>query len=143
MADFSIEFITKPFTDMLVEVDVARDKATRAGLMAEGRLIAKTARGVAPKYSGPDPRATAESGQLRKGIKPSRVKKIGQEDYTSTVSPTGSVTREGKEARGVPLYRGKIEEQYGYMAAGIAAADGDGAKAIYEAAYDKAFARFR
>jgi len=142
----SIEFLTQPFTDMLAEVDVARDKGTRAGLQATGRLIAKTARGRAPVYQGSeDPRAARESGSLKKSIKASRVTRQGAADYSSTVQPKGSVhgSDTGKEKRGVPLYRSKQEEKFGYMASGIDAANGAGARSIYEAAYDAAFARFR
>jgi hypothetical protein len=46
------------------------------------------------------------------------------------------------EVRGVPMYRSKMEAKYGFMVAAVSAAEADGAKAIFEEAYAKAWAKW-
>jgi hypothetical protein len=50
-------------------------------------------------------------------------------------------TSSAGQIRGVPLYRGQMEELYGYMGTGTAAAEA-GSKAIFESAYEKAWAKW-
>ena len=161
----SFSLFTKPFTDMTVEANKVTDKATMFALRSTGRFIQRAAKAKAPVYHGPDPRAQAESGNLKKSIRNSkRLVKLGTGSYSMKVGPFGTkkagtaIVRHGTkgalsnrkdgsstkgQVRGVQLYRGKMEEKYGYMAAGIAVADGAAARAIFEDAYAKAFARFR
>lgn len=151
----SFSLITKPFKDMTVEANRVTDKATMFALRQTGRDAGKVARSKltpgAGVYSGTDPRAQAESGQLRKSIKNSkRLTRTGVGSYSMKVGPFGtkkagsSVTRSASGAlRGVQLYRGKIEVLFGYMAAGTTYVGTSVAKANFEEAYDKAFQRFR
>jgi hypothetical protein len=153
MADgLSISMLTGPFNDSMDEWNHAADKATMYALRATGRYIGRAAKAKAPVYNGTDPRAQAESGNLKKSIKNAkRLIKLGPSDYSLKVGPFGSkkagtaVTRSGAgkgQIRGVQLYRSAQELRYGYMAAGVAVAGSGEARSIYEAAYEKAFARF-
>jgi hypothetical protein len=149
------------FTEMVVQLGDGADKATKYALRATGRFIQRSAKAKAPVYHGTDPRATAESGNLKKSIKNAKRLTGAGGAYSLKVGPFGSkkagtaVTRHGTagalssvkagtstkgQVRGVPLYRAQMEAQYGYMAGGLAAADA-GAQAIYESAYAKAFAK--
>ena len=177
MADgISFTFDTHEFTEMTDGMIEANKKATMYAMRATGRYLARTAKARAPVYKGTDPRAMAESGNLKKSI--TNAKKLVQsaDSYSLKVGPFGTKkkgtdivrhgTRNGHaidsrtaahlgikgpsrkagesskgQVRGVPLYRSKMEAKYGYMAAGIAAADA-GAKEIYEAAYEKAWAKW-
>lgn len=151
MADgFDIHWILEPWNEMQVELQRASDRATMYALRAVGRRVAAVARSNAPVYHGDDPRAQAESGNLKRSIKSSRTIKRGAGIYEMKVMPVGSkkkgtaVRRHGTgrgQVRGVPLYRRKMEEKYGYMRAGFAVAEGD-ALAIFEEAYKKAFAKY-
>ena len=149
----SFDMLTGPFNDRAKELNKVTDKATMYALRATGRYIIRAAKAKAPVYHGTDPRATAESGNLKKSIRNSRrLVRAGTGDYSMKVGPFGTkkagtaVTRSGSgrgQLRGVQLYRGQMEVIYGYMAAGIAVADGAAARAIFETAYAKAFERFR
>jgi hypothetical protein len=157
-----MSMITSPFTDAMAEMDKAQDKATMFALRSSGRYLARAAKAVAPVYHGTDPRAMAESGNLKKSIRNAKRLTSGGGMYTLKVGPFGTkkagtaVVRHGTagalssvkagtstkgQIRGVQLYRGQQESIYGYMAAGLAGAEG-GMQGIYEAAYNRAFARF-
>jgi hypothetical protein len=149
MADgFSFNLITEPWDEMQRELEIASDRATMFALRATGRAVVRAARAKAPVYSGPDPRATAESGQYRRSIQSGRTITRGGGNYELHVKPTGSIrkgthvhrTSEG-ELRGVPLYAKKLEAMYGVMEAGVDDAEAQ-ALEIYEAAYAKAFAKY-
>ena len=153
MADgISWELITAPFKEMQADIAATQDRATMYAMRRVGAAIRTAAKAKAPVYSGSDPRASAESGNLRKSIKASRsITRLGAGNFSMTVGPFGTkkagtaVRRHGTskgQARGVPLYRRKMEDRYGYMQAGIDAAEATGA-AIYEAAYAKAWAKYR
>ena len=148
----SLEWITAPFHDTMKDVARVTDKATLYGLRAVGRKGAAAARKNAPVYKGTDPRAVAESGNLRKSITNSRtIVHVGTGDYSMKMGPFGrkkrgtAVTRHGKSAgqvRGVPLYRAAINDQVGFMQTGLDVMDGV-AKETFETAYAKAYARFK
>lgn len=156
----SIHFDTSRFTAAMDDVKRAETKASMYGVRSVGRAVARAAKAQAPVYHGSDPRAMAESGNLRKSIKNARRMDRAGDTYQLKVGPFGSkkkgtaVTRYGigptpsvkagtstkGQVRGVQLYRAKMEAKYGYMAAGVSSVDVEG---IFEAAYAKAFARFR
>src|ERR1039458_3000348 len=125
----SFSLFTEPFKAMVDDTKLATDKATMYALRATGRYIAKVAKASAPVYSGPDPRATEESGNLKKSIANARgLASVGGGAYELKVGPFGSskkdtaTKRHGKskgQVRGVQLYRAQMEVQYGYMAAGM------------------------
>lgn len=173
MADgfgFSIDWFLDPWKEMQAEADLLTDRATMYAIRAVGRAARAAARAHAPVYKGDDPRAQAESGNLKKSIKSSRrLKHIATGVYELTVMPVGSkkqgthVQRYGNDAarastlakrrkrgigattsgqvRGVVLYRRQMEEIYGYMRAGVAFAETDALR-IYEEAYKKALEKF-
>ena len=146
-----IHWMLQPWDAMQADLKYASDKATMYGLRAVGRAVRAAARAQAPVYHGDDPRATAESGSLKKSIKSSRrITNIASSVYQMRVMPTGTrkqataVRRHGKgqgQVRGVPLYRRQMEQEYGYMRAGINIGEA-AAMAIYEDAYAKAFAKY-
>jgi hypothetical protein len=161
--EISFSFDTSAFDAMTVEIKDPTKRATMYAMRATGRYLARIAKGNAPVYKGSDPRATAESGNLKKSIKNAKRLTSAGDTYSLKVGPFGSkkqgtaVVRHGKagphssvkdgtstkgQVRGVPLYRNKMEEKYGFMAGAIAAADSDATKAIYEAAYAKAWAKW-
>lgn len=157
---FEWDFITKGFTEHNLELTKATDKATLYALRATGRFIGRVAKKESPVYpgklnmsNGTDPRAQAESGNLKKSITNSRrVTKIGTGDYSMKVGPFGrkkagtAVTRHGKskgQTRGVQLYRGQANELYGFMQTGVRAGDGSVARKIFEDAYQKAYEKAR
>ena len=153
MGDFgNIDWLTKPFTDAMREMDRVTDKATLYGLRAVGRKGASAARSAAPVYRGDDPRAKAEAGSLRKSISNSRaIVHVGTGDYSMKMGPFGrakkgtAVTRHGKskgQVRGVQLYRAKVNDKARFMNAGIEAMDAT-AKATFESAYARAYERFK
>jgi hypothetical protein len=152
MADgFSISMLTGPFNDSIAEMNRVTDKATMYGLRTVGRTMQKAIKPKVPVYSGTDPRAQAESGNLKKSVRNSkRLVKVGVGDYSLKVGPFGTkkagtaVTRHGSgsgQIRGVQLYRAAQEVRHGYMATGVGDAQAT-VKTIYEAAYSKAWARF-
>jgi hypothetical protein len=170
----SFTMITAPFTEATAGLAKAADKATMKALRSTGRGLQRAAKANAPVYHGTDPRAVAESGNLKKSIR--NAKRITQHGFTYElkVGPWGS-TRAGSQVirhgtrggfaidsltakhlgiegpsmaagestigqvRGVLLYRGAQELNYGYMHAGIAAATGD-VSGIAEETYARAFA---
>ena len=149
MADgLSFEMITKPFDDMLADMHRTADKTTMYALRATGRAVAREAKKSVPVYSGPDKRVTP--GELKKSIKNSRrLTKNGTGDYGLSVGPFGSKKkgtavhyRNGSSGalRGVPLYRGKIEDRVGYMKRGISDVD---FRRTFEDALAKAFEKYR
>ena len=187
LVDFSA--ITKPFQDAMREVDRVTDKATLYALRATGRKVVSAARKKAPVYTeGLDPRAAAESGNLKKSISNARtIQHLGTGDYAMKVGPfgrnkkgtavvryanapgtnlsaslanaragaggmrttVGSRNRKARQGnssagavRGVPLYRSKMEAEYGYMSAGMDIGAVEMAR-IYEEALAKAYAKFR
>lgn len=146
----SFTMITAPFTEAAADMAKLQDKATMFALRSTGRYIGRAAKAKAPVYHGTDPRATAESGNLKKSIRNSKRLTSAGGSYSMKVGPFGTkkagtaVTRHGSgkgQLRGVQMYRDKQELTYGYMAAGLAAVD-SGAKEIFESAYAKAFARY-
>ena len=153
-----MEWIAGPFRDTMKDVHHVTDKATLYGLRAVGRKGVSAAKKLAPVYHGPDPRATAESGNLRKSISNSRtIVHIGTGDYSMKMGPFGrtkkgtAVVRTGPsrksggtkgQVRGVPLYRAKVNDQVGFMQAGVEAMN-DVAKETFETAYAKAYERFK
>lgn len=159
--DFNFHLFTDPWDEMQAEIARVQPRATMYALRRTAAAVRAGARAAAPVYHGSDPRATAESGNLRKSIKSSRsIKNLGGGEFSMTVMPTGSkkqgtgVVRHGNsarrdgdtskssgEVRGVPLYRRKIEEKVGYMKAGIDLGEGE-ARTIFESAYAKAFAKY-
>lgn len=152
MADgFSISMLTGPFSDSMDEWARVTDKATMYGLRTVGRTMQKAIKPKVPVYSGTDPRAKAESGNLRKSVRNSkRLIKLGVGDYSMKVGPFGTkkagtaVTRHGSgsgQVRGVQLYRAEQEVRYGYMASGVGDAQAT-VKTIYEAAYSRAWEKF-
>lgn len=151
----SIHWFTAPWDEMQAELKIASDRATMYALRAVGRAVRAAARAQAPVYSGTDPRAQAERGNLKRSIKASRrLSHMADGVYEMRVMPVGNrkqgtaVHRHGKQrgqagsaARGVPLYRRQMEEMYGYMRAGMNI--GDAAMvAIFEDAYKTAFAKW-
>lgn len=144
----SWHLVLEPWDEMMAALEVAQNRATQYALRATGRALIRSAKAKAPVYSGSDPRAAAESGQLRKSIKNGRVIKQGGGTYQLSVMPAGSKKKgthvhrtSGGELRGVPLYRRQMEEKYGFMKGGV----NDGlaeAREIYESAYAKAFAKY-
>ena len=87
----SFHLFTQPFEDAMAEVSRTTDRTTMYALRATGRAMARVAKSRAPVYEGPDPRATAESGNLRKSIKNSRrITRLGVGDYSMKVGPFGS-----------------------------------------------------
>ena len=147
-----VHWFTDPWKEMQVDLQRASDRATMYGLRAVGRRVRAAARSQAPVYSGPDPRAQAEAGNLKKSIKSSRrLKSVASSTYEMSVMPAGSkkqgtaVKRHGSSqgaVRGVPLYRRAMEERYGYMRAGMGVAEAEAGR-IFEEAYAKAFERYR
>ena len=148
---------TRQFDEMAEGTVKANHKATMYAMRATGRYMVRIAKAKAPVYKGTDPRAMAESGNLRRSIANAKRLENAGETYTLKVGPFGTkkkgtlVTRTGKsrkeggtggQVRGVPLYRGQMEEMYGYMAAAINAGNSAAVKAIYDAAYDKAWAKW-
>ena len=159
MSEFAdIEWLTSPFRDVMKDVHHVTDKATLYGLRAVGRKGVSAARKRAPVYQGDDPRAQAEAGNLRKSISNSRtIVHIGTGDYSMKMGPFGrtkkgtAVVRTGAsrkaggtkgQVRGVPLYRSKVNDQVGFMQDGVAEMN-DVAKETFEAAYAKAYERFK
>lgn len=149
MADgFNLHLFTEPWDEMQDALKVASDRATMYALRATGRALIRSAKAKAPVYTGTDPRAVAESGQLRKSIKNGRVIKQGGGVYQLQVMPAGSKKKgthvhrtTGGELRGIPLYRRQMEAKYGFMKSGV----NDGlaeARTIYESAYAKAFIKY-
>lgn len=144
-----LHWFTDPWTEMQADLKIASDKATMYGLRAVGRAVRAAARAQAPVYKGSDPRAQAESGQLKKSIKSSRrITSVGSGTYSMTVMPAGNKKKgthvhrtSGGGLRGVPLYRRAMEEKYGYMRAGIGIAEADAVR-IFEDAYKIAFEKW-
>lgn len=159
---------------MTDEIPVVTKRATMYAVRATGRAIARAAKSRAPVYKGTDPRATAESGNLRKSIKNARRLRTDGDIYELKVGPFGTkkqgtavvrydshgntagyaratghnAIRTGSgghstegQVRGVQLYRGQMEDLYGYMRTGIELGDAT-AKEIFEAAYAKAWAKW-
>lgn len=149
--DIHFDWDARQFYTMTDEIGPMTKRATMYAMRATGRLIARTAKAKAPVYKGTDdPRAIAESGALRKSIRNARRLDDLGGIYELKVGPFGTkragtaVKRHGKskgQVRGVQLYRQQMEEMYGYMELGIAAADAD-ARAVFDAAYNKAWARW-
>jgi len=187
MVDFHL--ITDRFTAAMDEMNRVTDKATLYALRATGRKVVSAAKKKAPVYTeGLDPRAAAESGNLKKSISNSRtIQHLGTGDYSMKVGPfgrkkkgtgvvryankpgtnlsqslanaragaggmrttVGSRNRKARvgnssdgAVRGVPLYRSKMEDEYGYMEAGMSIGVAEMAR-VYEAALAKAYERFR
>jgi len=161
----SIDFVTKSFTDNMKDVRRDTDQTTKYALRAVGRLLGKKARAYAPVYKGNDPRAAAESGQLKKSIKNAKIMHVEGRDYVLKVGPAGSKKKgttvhrllptteagiarsqnKGKKAgsvRGVPLYRAQQEATYGYMRKGFADGQAEFTR-VYEEALAKAFAKYK
>jgi hypothetical protein len=150
VADDLISFVfdTSSFDAMTVEIKDPTRRATMYAMRAVGRSLAKVAKGNAPVYSGTDSRATP--GDLRKSIKNARRMTAAGDTFELKVGPFGSkkqgtaVTRHGQskgQVRGVPLYRAKMEDRYGYMRSAISAGEGS-AEVIFNEAYAKAWARW-
>ena len=144
----SIDFVTKSFTDNMKDVRRDTDQTTKYALRAVGRLLGKKARAYAPVYKGNDPRAVAESGQLKKSIKNAKIMHVEGRDYVLKVGPAGNkkkgtaVSRESGSLRGVPLYRAQQEAKYGYMRKGFADGQAEFTR-VYEEALAKAFAKYK
>ena len=147
---FSINWITAPFDDVMKDSARVTDRATLYALRATGRAMGRVAKSNAPVYKGDDPRAQAESGQLKKSIKNSRtVVHLGTGSYAMFMGPFGSKKKgthvhrnSAGELRGVPLYRRQMESKYGYMAAAIAEGEAT-ISATYGAALAKAYDKYR
>ena len=152
---FSIEWITAPFEDVMKDSARVTNRATLYALRATGRAMGRVAKSKAPVYKGDDPRAQAESGQLKKSIKNSRaVIHLGTGDYSMFMGPFGSKKKnshthyqnadkgKGSELRGVPLYRRQMESKYGYMAGAIAEGEAT-ISATYGEAMAKAFEKYK
>ena len=97
-----IEWLASPFHDAMKESHRVTDRATLYALRAVGRKGASAAKSNAPVYSGADPRAQAESGNLRRSIGNSRaIVHLGTGDYSMKMGPFGrtkagtSVARHG------------------------------------------------
>jgi len=169
---FEWDFVTKGFHAHKEKIDKATDKATLYALRSTGRLIGRVAKKESPVYPGPlnmaygtDPRAQAESGNLKKSISNSRrITKIGKGDYSLKVGPFGrkkagtAIVRHGSagalssrksgtsskgQIRGVQLYRSQANQLYGFMDSGVRAGDGPVARKIFEDAYQKAYEKAR
>ena len=113
-------------------LDRAIDRATMYGLRAVGRTVKNAAKKRVPIYGGPDSRIPP--GRLKQSIHTSkRLRKIGPHTYINHVGPWGPV---------VNLYRGKIEDQSGFMHDGYEAAMGTAIE-TYRRVYSRTFERFR
>jgi hypothetical protein len=148
----SFRLLTGEFDKMMTDAQRASDKTTRYALREIGRQVAKISKAeLASKvqYKVDDPRENR--GDLKRSIKNRRrMDRLGDTFYLK-VGPAGSkkqgtaVTRHGQgrgQIRGVPLYRAYIEDRYGYMAAGFAAANAD-AREIADKAFTKAYERYK
>lgn len=152
MADgISFTWDASQFNAMTVEIGPVTRRATMYAMRATGRYLAGVAKSKAPVYRGDDPRAKAESGNLKKSIKNARRLSNNGVTYELKVGPFGSkkqgtaVTRHGQgrgDVRGVPLYRAQMEEKYGYMASAVAAANSTETQIVFESAYAKAWAKW-
>ena len=92
----NIEFITKPFTDTMIDVRKTSNRATMYALRQTGRQLAKIAKAKAPVYKGTDKRAIAESGNLRRSIKNARrIDQLGATDFALLVAQRLSRLRVG------------------------------------------------
>jgi len=91
MAEFvSMSMITGQAKAAFAEMDRVTDKSTLYALRASGRLIVRKAKAKAPVYNGTDPRAMAESGNLKKSISNSRtIVHLGVGDHSMKVGPFG------------------------------------------------------
>src|ERR1700730_16238390 len=112
MDGISFTMITAPFTDAMAEMDKVQDRATMYALRATGRYLGRVAKAKAPVDHGTDPRATAESGNLKKSIRNSKRLTNAGGQYSMKVGPFGTkkagtiVTRHGSskgQLRGVQL----------------------------------------
>lgn len=91
-----------------IEKDI--DRATMYALRAAGRAVKSAAKRRAPQNRADTP--AAPRGRLKASIHSSRrLVKFAPGSYRVHVVPVGPV---------VNLYRGKMEERYGFMAAGLA-----------------------
>lgn len=135
------------FDAMVTDIKPATRRATMYAMRATGRRLAAVAKARAPVYHGDDPRATAESGNLRKSIRNARRLDALGDVYTLKVGPFGSkkkgtaISRATGELRGVPLYRAQQEARHGFMVGAIGMADAE-AKTVFEGAYAKAWAKW-
>jgi hypothetical protein len=91
----NIDWLTKPFNDVMDDLNKVTDRTTMYALRQVGRLaIIAEAKARAPVYKGVDPRAVAERGQLRKSIHNARrLNKMGTGDYSLKVGPFGSTKK--------------------------------------------------
>ena len=101
MSEFtSMEWIVSPFKDAMKDIHHATDRATLYALRQVGREGIKAARSKTPVYKGPDPRAQAESGNLRRSILNARQAiHLGTGDYSLKVGPFGRRNRGTSVAR--------------------------------------------
>jgi hypothetical protein len=134
MADLlgiKLSALTAPTRRAIAERTLRVDRATMYALRAVGRDVSRQAKAHAPVLTG----------TLRKSIRNARTLKREGIVYVLTVAPRGSVSRTGGGgATGVPLYRGQMEELYGYMAAGFDTAMSRAAE-THAAAWARAMAR--
>lgn len=143
----SVHWDTADWDKMMAELDAATDAATREAIAALARAVQAAAKDRAPVYKGDDPRAVP--GALRNSITPGSLVMVA-DTYSVKVMPAGSTRagihhtkrrRRGKGELGVPLYRDKMEERYGYMRAAIELGEAR-AEQVFEEAYRAAFERF-
>jgi hypothetical protein len=91
MADgVSFNMVTAPFTDAMGRIDKATDRASMKALRATGRYVQQTAKEQVPVYHGTDPRAVAESGNLKKSIRNAKRITRDGDAFELKVAPWGS-----------------------------------------------------
>jgi hypothetical protein len=136
----SFDWFTKEFKARLDEQASLQDRATKTGIIAAGKVMAKAIKAVTPvratKGSNGSPPRT-----LRNAVRASRP--VGARgEYSVLVGPSNKkVTRYGKargDILGPSLYRHKIEDQYHFVATGQEAGAGPALEAhriAWEAAW--------
>jgi hypothetical protein len=88
----SVSMVTAPFKESLAEMDKQERRATMYALRATGRSTQRAAKSVAPVYHGTDPRAMAESGNLKKSIRNSKRLIYAGGKYALKTGPFGTKT---------------------------------------------------
>jgi hypothetical protein len=91
-AGISFSMVTAPFKESVAEMDKQERKATMYALRAVGRSAQRAAKSVAPVYHGTDPRAEAESGNLKKSIRNARRLVYAGGKYALKTGPFGSTS---------------------------------------------------
>lgn len=87
---FSFTMLTAPFKAEMTEMDRVQAKATMFALRSTGRYIQRAAKAKAPVYHGTDPRAVAESGNLKKSIRNAKRLTSAGGMYSLKVGPFGT-----------------------------------------------------